>query len=66
MRWQSVVSMLFDSMMMLARLFLRIDMNDDEREVFEMVQQLVPHLFGNRMSGGERDLRGERDIYFRV
>ena len=41
-------------------------MNDYEREVFEMVQQLVPHLFGNSMSGGERDLRRECDIYFRM
>ena len=60
------MSVLFDAMMLFARLFLRIDMNDYEREIFEMVQQLVPHLFGNRMSGGKRDLRGERDIYFRV
>jgi hypothetical protein len=46
---QAIVSVLLDTMVPLARLFLRIDMNNHERKILEMMKQLMPHLFGNGM-----------------
>ena len=41
-------------------------MNDNKGKIFEMVQQLMPHLFGNRMSGFKRYLGGKGHIDFRM
>ena len=66
MGWQAVVNMLLDAVVSLPRLFLRIDMNHHERKILEVVQQLVPDLFGNRMRRRKSNLRGQRYIHFRM
>src|SRR5262245_39294574 len=53
MRRQAVVDVLGDAMVGFARLVRRVDVNDDERQVVQMMQQLVAHLGG--------DLVGLRD-----
>ena len=53
------MSVLLDAMVSLARLFLRIDVNDYERKILEMVKQLMPHVFGNGVGVCKRDLGGQ-------
>ena len=53
---QPVMSMHFDAMMAFAGLFFRVYMDNHERKIFEVVQQLMPHLFGNGVGGRKRDL----------
>ena len=53
---QAVMRMLFDPMVPFARFFLGINVNDDNGKVFEVMKQLIPDLFSNRMRGRNRDL----------
>ena len=55
-RRETVMAMHFDAMVPLARFFLGIDMNNDERKIFEMVQQLVPDFLCNRVGIAKRKL----------
>ena len=54
--------MRFDAMMPFARHFFRVRVNEDERQILEMVQQLMPRLHGDRVRIRHRDLRGQRNI----
>ena len=47
MRRKAIVTVHFDTMVPLSRFFLGINMNNDERKVFEMVQQLMSDFFCN-------------------
>ena len=49
MRGKAVVRVLRDSMMRLARLVRRVDMDDDERQIAQMMQQLVADFGRDRM-----------------
>ena len=47
MRWQAIMTVFFNPVMPLTRFFLRINMNNNERKVFEVVQKLVPDFLGD-------------------
>ena len=59
---QSVVRMRRDPMVPLARLFDRIDMDDDQRHLRERVQQPMAQLGGHRMRLRHRQVRIDRDV----
>jgi hypothetical protein len=43
------MTVVVDAMMCLAGLIRRIDMNDDKRQVIEVMKELVANLGGDRM-----------------
>ena len=66
MRRQPVVGMLPNAMMRLAGLIRGIDVDDDERQILQMMKELVADLGRDRMGLRNRQLRIDRDIQFGV
>jgi len=66
MRRQAVVGMLFNAMMRLAGLIRGIDVDDDERQILQMMKELVADLGRDRVGLRDRQLRIDRDIQFGV
>ena len=60
---KAVVAVFFDAMMALAGFFFRVHMNNYQRKKLELVEQLMPHLFGNGVGGRKRDLRRKRYVH---
>jgi hypothetical protein len=61
---QPIVGVLFDAMMGLAGLVRRIDVDDDERQMIQMMKELVADLGRDRMRLRDRQLRMDGDIQF--
>jgi hypothetical protein len=61
---QTVVAVLFNAMMAITGFFFGVYVNNYQRKKLEVVEQLMPHLFGNGVGGRKRDLRRKRYIHF--
>ena len=59
---QPVVGMLSNTMVRLAGLIRRIDVDDDERQIIQMVKELVADLGRDRVRLCDRQLGIDRDI----
>jgi hypothetical protein len=64
MRWQAVVDVLGDLMMVLARLIGGVHVYDDAAEVAHVVQELVTDLLGDGVPLGHRQRRRHRNAQF--
>ena len=64
MRRQAVVAVSLDGVEPLARPFVGIDMDHRQRQIFEMMQKLMPHFRGDLMAFSHGQIGWHRDVHF--
>ena len=61
---QTVVAMSLDGMEAFARPLVGIDMDHRQRQIFEMVQKLMPHFSGDLMTFSHGQVGRHGDVHF--